>query len=107
MRVMLWTLLLLLGFVSEASAQMVISVDTSISRNTDKSLAAAMALSALVPGLGQNYLGERQRVKPYIWAGLRLRSLGLQAKRIYAVRNRTQRNMRVWSIRLRILYFWP
>jgi len=61
------TILVLLGLVGEASAQMVISVDTAISRNSGKSLAAAMALSAMVPGLGQNYLGERQRVKAFVW----------------------------------------
>ncbi|HSQ41160.1 MAG TPA: hypothetical protein VLM37_02640 [Fibrobacteraceae bacterium] len=49
-------------------AEWVVSVDTSISRNHGKSLAAGLALSALVPGTGQAYLGERDRLKNYVWA---------------------------------------
>lgn len=63
-------LLLLLATAWPGHAQLVISVDTAISRNADKSLLAGMALSLVVPGMGQKYLGEDQRVKGYIWTDL-------------------------------------
>lgn len=67
----LWPVLLLLGMLAIPSrAQLVISIDTSISRNAGKSVAAGMALSLAIPGMGQKYLGENNRVKGYIWTDL-------------------------------------
>jgi len=59
--------LVLLGMAC-AQAQVVIAVDSSVTRNTDKSLLGALAFSAVLPGGGQFYLGERSRVQAYIWA---------------------------------------
>jgi len=65
-----WSLMLLLclGSLLPAHAQLVITVDTSLSRNVDKSLVSAAAMSLVVPGLGQRYLGESGRVRAYLWA---------------------------------------
>jgi hypothetical protein len=57
---------LVLG-VSLGWSQRVISVDSSVSRNAQKSLLGALAFSAVVPGGGQYYLGEKKRVRPYVW----------------------------------------
>lgn len=65
---MRWRLLLLLALLSVAApAQMVISVDSATSRNAGRSLAGAMALSAVIPGTGQYYLGEKSRLQGYVW----------------------------------------
>jgi len=50
----------------------VIAVDESISRNSSKSLPLAIGASALLPGLGQHYLGEGSYSKVYIWTDVAL-----------------------------------
>lgn len=67
MRNLVFALSLVLLFALPSSAQLVISVDTSISRNAEKSVITGMALSLAIPGMGQKYLGEDKRVKPYVW----------------------------------------
>lgn len=60
-------LLVLLGFCA-AQAQIVIAVDSAVSRNSSKSLLGALALSAVLPGTGQRYLGEESRVRAFVWS---------------------------------------
>ncbi len=64
-------LLLLFGILSlstGAFAQTVISVDAAVGKNSGKSLPLAVGASALLPGLGQYYLGETSYAKAYVWA---------------------------------------
>jgi len=51
-----------------AFSQVVITVDENVSRNSDKSLAVALGASALLPGMGELYLDEREMVRPFVWA---------------------------------------
>jgi len=62
--------LILIVFVTAMSleAQTVISVNESVSRNTGKNLGIAMGASALLPGMGQYYLGEKSYVRAYVWS---------------------------------------
>ena len=53
--------------VTCAFSQMVISVDESVSKNSGKSLAVALGASALLPGMGELYLDEREMVRPFMW----------------------------------------
>lgn len=62
---------LLLAAVS-AFSQVVISVDETVSKNRDKSLALAVGASALLPGMGELYLGERELVRPFVWTDVAL-----------------------------------
>jgi hypothetical protein len=48
-------------------AQTVISIDESISRNQNKSIALSLGASLLLPGTGEYYLGEKQLLRPFIW----------------------------------------
>ena len=64
-------LVLLLAAVS-AFSQVVVSVDQSVSKNSDKSWLIAMGSSALLPGMGELYLGERQFVRPFVWTDIAL-----------------------------------
>ncbi len=50
------------------SAQRVITVDESITRNADKNLFLAIGASALLPGMGELYLDEPTHVRPFVWA---------------------------------------
>lgn len=61
---------ILIVFVTAMSfeAQTVISVNESVSRNTGKNLGIAMGASALLPGMGQYYLGEKSYVRAYVWS---------------------------------------
>jgi len=64
-------MIFLLGvFCVQTQAQYVVSVDTALSRNAGKSLAPAVLLTLAVPGLGERYLGENSRVKPFIFTDL-------------------------------------
>ncbi|MDR2584370.1 MAG: hypothetical protein LBC75_12905 [Fibromonadaceae bacterium] len=58
--------ILLIG-VQIAFSQTVISVDENLSRNKDKSLALAMAASAVLPGWGHFYLGNNSRALSFFW----------------------------------------
>jgi len=50
------------------SPALVIGVDSAIYQNADKSLARALAYSAVLPGMGEGYLGEHGRKHAFIWA---------------------------------------
>lgn len=64
-------LMLLLAAVT-AFSQVVISVDESVTKNSDKHWYAAMGASALLPGMGELYLGEQQFVRPFVWTDVAL-----------------------------------
>jgi hypothetical protein len=51
-----------------AFSQVVITVAENVSRNSGKSLAVALGASALLPGMGELYLDEREMVRPFVWA---------------------------------------
>lgn len=65
MKKMLAALFLL--FCSSAFAQTIVSIDESISRNQNKSLAYSIGTSLLLPGTGEYYLGEKQLLRPFVW----------------------------------------
>ena len=65
-------LLVLLLAAASAFSQVVVSVDESVSKNSDKSWLLAMGSSALLPGMGELYLGERQFVRPFVWTDIAL-----------------------------------
>ena len=65
-------LLALILAASAAFSQVVISVDESVSKNSDKSWLLAMGSSALLPGMGELYLGEQQFVRPFVWTDIAL-----------------------------------
>lgn len=65
-------LLVLLLAVTSAFSQVVISVDQNVSKNSDKSWLLAMGSSALLPGMGELYLGEQQFVRPFVWTDIAL-----------------------------------
>ncbi|MDR0516914.1 MAG: hypothetical protein LBH25_07720 [Fibromonadaceae bacterium] len=60
-------LLILIILVQSIFSQTVISVDENISRNKEKSLALPVAASALLPGAGHFYLGEKPRAQAFFW----------------------------------------
>ena len=49
------------------SAQTVVSVDSDITRNSGKSMPLALGASALLPGMGELYLGESSYTRPFVW----------------------------------------
>ena len=55
----------MLIMVQTIYSQTVVSVDENISRNSEKSLALSIAASAVLPGAGQFYLGEKSRAKAF------------------------------------------
>jgi hypothetical protein len=59
--------LLVLLAVTASFSQIVISVDENVSRNHDKSLFLGLGASALLPGMGELYLGEQKLVRPFVW----------------------------------------
>lgn len=59
--------LVLLFAVVTAFSQVVVSVDESVSKNSDKSWWKAVGASALLPGMGELYLGEKEFVRPFVW----------------------------------------
>ena len=65
-------LLVLLLAAASAFSQVVVSVDQNVSKNSDKNWLIAMGSSALLPGMGELYLGERQFVRPFVWTDIAL-----------------------------------
>ena len=49
------------------SAQTVVSVDSDITRNSGKSMPLALGASAILPGMGELYLGESSYTRPFVW----------------------------------------
>ncbi|MDR2580167.1 MAG: hypothetical protein LBC85_04145 [Fibromonadaceae bacterium] len=60
-------LFLTLILISLSFSQTVISIDENISRNKEKSLAFALVGSAVLPGSGHYYLGEKSRANAFFW----------------------------------------
>ena len=60
-------LLLVLLAVTASFSQIVISVDENVSRNRDKNLFLGLGASAILPGMGELYLGEQKMVRPFVW----------------------------------------
>lgn len=60
-------LLALMLAASAAFSQVVISVDENVGKNRDKSLWLALGASAVLPGMGELYLGEKSLVRPFVW----------------------------------------
>lgn len=53
-------------------SQVVVSVDESVSKNSGKSWLLSMGASAVLPGMGELYLGETQFVRPFVWTDVAL-----------------------------------
>lgn len=64
--------LLLLCLPALAFSQTVIAVKADISRNREKSMAFALGASAVLPGMGELYLGESQFTRPLVWIDVSL-----------------------------------
>ena len=65
-------LLVLLFAAATAFSQMVVSVDENVSKNSGKNWLLALGASAVLPGMGELYLGERQYVRPFVWTDIAL-----------------------------------
>ena len=55
-----------------AFSQIVVSVDQNVYKNSDKNLFLAVGASALLPGMGELYLGDQKLVRPFVWTDLAL-----------------------------------
>ena len=55
-----------------AFSQIVVSVDQNVYKNSDKNVFLAVGASALLPGMGELYLGEQKLVRPFVWTDLAL-----------------------------------
>ena len=66
------SILVILLAAACAFSQVVVSVDESVSKNKDKNVFLAIGASALLPGMGEMYLGEDGLVKPFLWTDLAL-----------------------------------
>lgn len=64
--------LVLLFAVVSAFSQVVVAVDESVTKNSDKHWYWAMGASALLPGMGELYLGEKDFVRPFVWTDVAL-----------------------------------
>lgn len=78
-------ILLVLFAVTASFSQIVISVDENVSRNHDKSLFLGLGASALLPGMGELYLGEQKMVRPFVWVDA---ALWITAIGSYVIGNR-------------------
>ncbi len=65
-------LLVVLLVAVTAFSQKVVSVDESLTKNTKKSWALALGASAVLPGMGELYLGEQKFVRPFVWTDIAL-----------------------------------
>ena len=65
-------LLVVLFVAISAFSQKVVSVDESLTKNTKKSWALALGASAVLPGMGELYLGEQKFVRPFVWTDIAL-----------------------------------
>lgn len=68
---MRFILAILLASVT-AFSQIVVSVDEKVYKNNDKNVFLAVGASALLPGMGELYLNEKQLVRPFVWTDLAL-----------------------------------
>lgn len=65
-------LLVVLLVAVTAFSQKVVSVDENLTKNTKKSWALALGASAVLPGMGELYLGEQKFVRPFVWTDIAL-----------------------------------
>lgn len=63
----IFALLIFALFSAPVQAQYVVRVDSSLTRNLDKNLGLALLYSTALPGMGELYLGEKDRIKPHVW----------------------------------------
>ena len=68
---MRFILAILLASVA-AFSQIVVSVDQNVYKNSNKNVFLAVGASALLPGMGELYLGEQKFVRPFVWTDLAL-----------------------------------
>ena len=68
---MRFILAILLASVA-AFPQIVVSVDQNVYKNSNKNVFLAVGASALLPGMGELYLGEQKFVRPFVWTDLAL-----------------------------------
>jgi len=61
------SLILIILIQTTIYSQTVISIDENLSRNKDKSLALSLVASAVLPGAGHYYLGEKPRGYAFFW----------------------------------------
>ncbi|GHV16834.1 hypothetical protein AGMMS49938_17190 [Fibrobacterales bacterium] len=90
------TALSLLSLTQNLQAQITISVDENLSRNREKSLAASLALSALIPGTGHFYLGESSLGSAFFWVDA---SLWIAAGTTYLFQNQQLDNARGYAVK--------
>ena len=55
-----------------AFSQIVVSVDQNVYTNSYKNVFLAVGASALLPGMGELYVGEQKFVRPFVWTDLAL-----------------------------------
>jgi len=55
-----------------AFSQIVVSVDQNVYKNSDKNVFLAVGASALLPGMGELYLNEKNMVRPFVRTDLAL-----------------------------------
>lgn len=89
-------LLVLLFACATAFSQVVISVDENVSRNHDKNLMLALGASAVLPGMGELYLGEQKMVRPFVWVDA---ALWVTAIGAYVVGNRYLSSAHDYAVR--------
>ena len=65
-------LLVLLLATATAFSQVVVSVDENVSKNSGKNWLLAVGASAVLPGMGELYLGEKDFVRPFVWTDIAL-----------------------------------
>jgi len=82
--------------VVSAYSQTVISVDEDLSSNKDKSLILSIASSAVLPGAGHYYLGQKPRATAFFWVDA---SLWLAAGITYFYSDNQLENARGYAVR--------
>ena len=68
---MRFILAILLAAVA-AFSQIVVSVNENVYKNSEKNVFLAVGASALLPGMGELYLNEKDLVRPCVWTDLAL-----------------------------------
>ena len=79
-----------------AFSQIVVSVDESVYKNSDKNVFLAVGASALLPGMGELYLNEKELVRPFVWTDL---ALWVAAIGSYVVGDRYVASARNYAVR--------
>ena len=79
-----------------AFSQIVVSVDQNVYKNSDKNVFLAVGASALLPGMGELYLGEQKFVRPFVWTD---RALWVTAIGSYVVGDRYVTSAHNYAVR--------